>query len=545
MPGRCPPAGSGRRSSLRDDANTFPFSGEIFRWFRRFHEKQEESGKITGMIIRSPGGLQPAPARFSRGLTPNNRRAVNSGPDTHVLIVLMKKICAIVVTAMLSCSACTAKEPPNVLFIAIDDLNDWVGTLGGYPGVITPNLDRLGERGVFFTKAYCAAPACNPSRAALMTGVLPSTSGVYRNRNPWRRSQVLQDALTIPQYFMANGYKAMGSGKIFHGRYPDPASWQEYWPSQRKNSPVDPVPENRPVNGIPDTAHFDWGSLENPVTDMGDWQVADWVIDQLDKKHDRPFFLACGFFRPHLPWYVPQKYFDLYPLEAITLPEVNENDHDDIPKAGREMARREDHENVLKYKQWRKAVQGYLASITFADECVGRVIEALDNSAYRDNTIIVLWSDHGWHLGEKLHWRKFSLWEEATHNVLYFSGPGVAKGRSEYPVNLLDIYPTLIDLCKLPALSQVEGESLTPVLADPDAHPGRPALTTHGFQNHSLRSKRWRYIRYADGSQELYDHDNDELEWRNLAGDPQYQSVIADLSKWLPRVNANEIYREK
>ena len=224
---------------------------------------------------------------------------------------------------------------------------------------------------------------------------------------------------------------------------------------------------------------------------------------------------------------------------------IRDSDYDDIPAAGNNVNRRRDHENVLKYQQWRHAVQGYLASISFVDECVGRVIEALDQSAYRDNTIIVLWSDHGWHLGEKLHWRKFALWEEATHNVMYFAGPGITTGRSDYPVSLMDIYPTLVELCGLPQLQQLEGQNLKAILQDPSIDPGRPALTTHGYGNHSLRSMKWRYIRYADGSEELYDHDVDELEWTNLAGDPRYKEVIAEMSKWLPDVNVDEIYREQ
>jgi arylsulfatase A-like enzyme len=264
------------------------------------------------------------------------------------------------------------------------------------------------------------------------------------------------------------------------------------------------------------------------------------VIGQLNRQHDKPFFLACGFFRPHLPWYVPKKYFDSYPLDKIRLPQVNENDLHDVPPMGQQMARRKDHDNVRKYDQWREAVQGYLASITFVDECVGRVIDALDNSAFRDNTLIVLWSDHGWHLGEKLHWRKFALWEEATHNVLYFAGPGLASGRCDAPVNLLDIYPTLVELCLLPSRAQLEGVSLVPLLQDPRAQWQRPALTTHGFSNHSVRSQRWRYIRYADGTEELYDHDTDSLEWTNLAEDPQYRRVIDELSQWLPKVNTPE-----
>jgi len=442
------------------------------------------------------------------------------------------------------------KDGPNVLFIAIDDLNDWVGCLGGHPDVKTPNLDRLAGRGVLFTNAYCAAPACNPSRAALMTGIRPSTSGVYLNAHPWRQSPVLKDAVTLPQHFMAHGYKAIGSGKIYHGRFPDPESWNEYWPSQTVNRPADPRPssDELPLNGFRKASHFDWGPIDVPPEMMGDWQVADWVIGQLAQPHDTPFFLGCGFFRPHLPWYVPRKYFDLYPVDEITLPTVNDDDLDDVPEIGRKMAKpRGDHANVIKYNQWRKAVQAYLASISFVDECVGRVIDALDKSPHRDNTVVVLWSDHGWHLGEKLHWRKFALWEEATHNVLMLAAPGVTSpgGRCDAPVNLLDIYPTLIDLCNLRQREELEGASLISLLKNPETEWGQPTLTTYGRNNHSVRSKRWRYIRYSDGTEELYDHKVDELEWTNLAEDAQYSEIKERLARWLPKTNVMDIPRRR
>ena len=445
-------------------------------------------------------------------------------------------------------SADSGKKRPNVLFMAIDDLNDWIGCLGGHPDVKTPNLDKLAGRGVLFTNAHCSAPACNPSRASLMTGILPSTSGVYHNPDPWRSSPVLRDAVTIPKHFMAHGYSAVGGGKIYHGGFPDPPSWQSYFPSQKQNKPDDPMPANQPVNGIPNTSHFDWGPVDVPDPEMGDRKVAAWATEQLGKKHDKPFFIACGFFRPHLPWYVPQKYFDMYPPDKVTLPNVNDNDLDDVPELGKKMAKPQgDHAKVIKHKQWRKAVQGYLASITFVDTCVGRVIDALDESAYADNTIVILWSDHGWHLGEKLHWRKFSLWEEATHNVLMAVVPGVTKPRQRCPrpVTMVDIYPTLIELCGLTPKAELEGKSLVPLLKNPQASWDRPALTTHGRDNHSLRSERYRYIRYSDGTEELYDHDNDALEWTNLANDPKYAAAKKELAKWLPKKNVPEVPKPK
>jgi arylsulfatase A-like enzyme len=290
-------------------------------------------------------------------------------------------------------------------------LNDWIGCLGGHPDIRTPNFDRLASRGVLFTNAHCAAPLCNPSRAALMTGIRPSTSGVYQNNQPWRSSPALKNAVTLPQHFMQNGYTAVGGGKIYHGAFPDPPSWNAYFPSQQRNQPENPVPENRPANGIPRTAHFDWGPVNVKDADMGDMKTVDWAIEQLNQKHEQPLFLGVGIYRPHLPWYVPPKYFDLYPPGRITLPGINEHDLDDVPPAGVRMARPDgDHRKVIEHKQWRQAVQGYLASISFADAVLGRLLDGFDRSPYAKNTAIVLWSDHGWHLGEKLHWRKFSLW---------------------------------------------------------------------------------------------------------------------------------------
>jgi arylsulfatase A-like enzyme len=425
------------------------------------------------------------------------------------------------------------EKRPNILFIAVDDLNDWVGCLGGHPDTLTPNIDRLAGRGVLFKHAYCSAPACNPSRASLLTGIRPSTSGVYHNNQPWR--PVLPDAVTLPRHFKDNGYHVEGRGKIYHGGHSqDEESWHHY---TRRGS--DPNPAQYPLNMKHKTKNFDWGPLDVADEEMDDRKVVDWAESFLSKPHDKSFFLACGLFRPHLPWYVPRKYFKDFPAESITLPNVKEDDLDDIPPMGREMARRKsDHEKVLGSGNWRKAVSSYLASIHFTDANVGRLMEALNRSSYAENTIVVLWGDHGWHLGEKLHWRKFALWEEATHCPLIVVGPGVAKGeKCVRTVSLLDIYPTLADVCGLPNLNAWEGETLGPLLKDPHKSWERPALTTHGRENHSVRSERWRYIRYADGTEELYDHNKDSLEWTNLANRAEYAETKKQLAEWLPKVN--------
>jgi arylsulfatase A-like enzyme len=234
----------------------------------------------------------------------------------------------------------------------------------------------------------------------------------------------------------------------------------------------------------------------------------------------------------------------MYPTDKVTLPNVNENDLDDVPPIGKKMAGPEgDHKKVIEHKQWRNAVQAYLASISFVDTCVGRVIDALDKSSYAHNAVIVLWGDHGWHLGEKLHWRKFALWEEATHAPLMIIAPGTTRsgGRCPRPVSFIDIYPTLIEVCGLSPKAELEGKSLLSLLRNPTAQWERPALTTHGRNNHSLRSERWRYIRYSDGTEELYDHDKDELEWNNLANVPGYADIKKELAKWLPTTNVPDL----
>ena len=430
---------------------------------------------------------------------------------------------------------------PNVLFIAVDDLNDWIGPLDGYKGVKTPNIDKLAKQGMNFTRAYCAAPLCNPSRVSLLTGVRPSTSGVYQNNHPWR--PVLKDSVTLPQHFMANGYDTYGAGKIFHEIYHDSASWRKF-----HHVMGSPQPEKTPVNGF---GNFDWSPLAVSDDQMEDYKIVQHGIDYLKEKHEAPFFLAIGIRKPHLLWYVPQKYFDLYPLESIVTPKVIENDLDDIPSPGLQMAHRsiaeiggigntQDHKFIIEKNQWKKAVQGYLAAISFADAQLGRLLDALDKSAYKKNTIIVLFGDHGWHLGEKEHWRKFALWEEAIRVPFIIVAPGIVKPNSvcEKTVNLMDIYPTLISLCKLSPKPGLEAMDITPLLKNPKLVCNHPSITTYGRNNHSVRTERWHYIKYNDNSEELYDHNNDPYEWKNLATNSQYADTIKNLATWLPKVNA-------
>ncbi len=432
-----------------------------------------------------------------------------------------------------------AADKPDVLFIAIDDLNDWTGSLGGHPQASTPNLDRLVARGALFTNAHCVAPACNPSRAALMSGLRPFTTGIYMNSHPY--GLPLKDTLTLNRHFMQQGYRVLGGGKIYHGRggLPDEhqADWHEYF-----HRGGDPRPPVKSISGL-NMAHFDWGPLDASDEEMGDYRLVSWAAERLMQDHDQPLFLAVGFVKPHLPWYVPRKYFDMFPLDSIQLPVVKDDDLDDVPPAGVRMARPEgDHRAVVSNKQWHHAVQGYLATNKFLDGQIGRLLEAIDRSGRADRMVIVLWSDHGWHLGEKQHWRKFALWERATRAPLAFIAPGVTRPgtRVDAPVDFLCIYPTLADLAGLPVPSHVEGPSVRPLLVDPQSDWDDVALITHGRGNHAVRDRHWRYIRYADGSEELYDHRNDPHEWTNLANDPQHAPVKQRLGTAIPSEEAPE-----
>ena len=439
----------------------------------------------------------------------------------------------------------SADSRPNVLFIAVDDLNDWVGHLGGHPQSKTPNIDQLAKNGVSFTKAYCSAPLCNPSRVSLLTGIEPSKSGVYGNGERFR--QKMPKAVTLMQYFRNYGYAVKGGGKIFHGanRPGDMASWDFYFKaSQTKHE------YKRPAN-LPALAWAPWGPIDNEDSDMFDFKVVNWAISELEKPHEKPFFLACGFTKPHLPWHVPQKYFDLHPLDTIVLPQTLINDREDLPFFGKKLAKEvhdvsgprnfakhgEDHDMILKYNQWHRAVQSYLATISFVDFHLGRLLKALKNSDHADNTIIVFWGDHGWHLGEKQHWRKHALWETTTRTTLIVSTPEHREKNQlcQSPVSLIDLYPTILELCSLPARDGLDGQSIVPLLQNPKRKWNRPVLTTFGKGNHAVRTERWRYIRYNDGGEELYDHQTDPKEWTNLAKLPHHTMVIERLRKSIPK----------
>jgi arylsulfatase A-like enzyme len=272
--------------------------------------------------------------------------------------------------------------------------------------------------------------------------------------------------------------------------------------------------------------------------DMTDYKSAQWAVGKLQETHDKPFLLAVGFVRPHVPWYTPQKWFDHHPLETIQLPPYLPQDFDDIPEGGRLVAdvpMMPTTEELIERGQWKKAVQAYLACITWTDHQVGKLLDALDASPYSDNTIVVLWSDHGYHLGEKNRFAKQAIWERDTRVPLIISGPGIRPNRhTSKPVGLIDMYPTLVELCELPDNVKNEGQSLKPLLDDVEAKWDNPAITAYGPVNFAIRSERYRYMRYEDGSEEFYDMRNDPNEWTNLATDSSYRSIIAEHRKHIP-----------
>jgi arylsulfatase A-like enzyme len=445
----------------------------------------------------------------------------------------------------------TAK--PNVLFLSVDDLNDWVGCLKGYPGIQTPNIDRLARQGVLFTDAHCAAPLCNPSRTAILTGLRPSTTGIYNNDQYLRPHH--PDVVTLPVHFQRNGYHVAGAGKVFHhtaGNNP-PDQWDEFqlqqfddpWYRRADWYPWNkriPAPAGHPFNGLKNfPGEFDWGVLPAAEADYGDQHAVRFAKDFLKRDHAKPFFLAVGLWHPHIPLYAPQRYFDLYPEAKVFLPEVRDDDLSDLPPLAQKLAefRREEFQRIRQAGKWKEFVRAYLACISFADAMVGDIVAALDQSRYAGNTHLVFWSDNGWHLGEKEHVHKSTLWQRSTHVPLIWRGPGL-KGAGvarRQPVSTLDLYPTLIDVCGLSRNERLDGQSLKPLLDNPRA-PRETAVCTHLPNTHSVVDTRWRYNVYADGSEELYDRRKDRHEFTNLASDARYSAVKQRLARHVPPSSA-------
>jgi len=441
------------------------------------------------------------------------------------------------------------KQHPNVLFIAVDDLNNWLGCLNGYSNTKTPNLDKLAAQGVLFSNAHCQAPLCGPSRASIMTGLRPSTTGIYgmvpdnqvRSENP-----ATKNITFLPEYFKDNGYHTMGVGKLFHIHSPEGV----FDESGGRVKGFGPLPEKRFVwdgFGASDRKRYgrtstDWGAYPEVDSLMPDHQSVDWAIERLNKEYDQPFFLGIGFLRPHVPLYVPQKWFDLHPLEGIEVAPYQSDDLNDVPPVAlkiNDLPMMPTTEWAIESGEWKKIIQAYLACVSFVDHEIGRLMEVFEKSGHADNTVIVFWSDHGYRLGEKGTFAKHALWESATKAPLMFIAPDLPKGKIiDRPVEMLSIYPTLLELCGLPPYEKNEGKSLMSLMQSKDEEDkSRVAITTFGMNNHAIKSNRYRYIRYEDGGEELYDHKNDPEEFKNLAGNPEYNDEIDMLKQFLPKVN--------
>jgi uncharacterized sulfatase len=458
---------------------------------------------------------------------------------------------AAIVLAVSTASAQIAPRPggeagrrPNVLLIMADDLNNDMG-MYGHPLVRTPNLDRLAARGVRFDRAYNQFPLCSPSRVSMLTGLRPDTTRIYELQTHFRTT--VPDVVTLPQLFRRNGYAAARVGKIYHYGNPgqigtngldDPASWDAVVNPRGIDKDEEPVLTNLlPNRGLGSTLAF-YASAA-PDEQHTDGKVASETIALLEKHRDRPFFVAAGFYRPHCPYIAPKKYFDMYPLERIAVPRFTEEQLAAVPPAA--LWTRPPNWGV-EQDGLRRSIQAYYASISFLDAQAGRILDALDRLGLSDNTIVVFASDHGYHLGELGQWMKMSLFERSARTPLVVAGPGVARGVSPRTVELLDVYPTLAELTKLPPPPALQGRSLAPLLREPTAPWDRPAFTQvtrgnreTGFMGYSVRTEQWRYIEWDEGKRgrQLYNEREDPAELRNLADDSRHEKVVAEMRQLL------------
>lgn len=446
----------------------------------------------------------------------------------------------------------------NILFILTDDQNAWANSLED-PGIKTPNMDRLARKSMVFSRAYTAAPACAPSRSSLLTGVHPATSGVYYNFQNYREADHwIADVVNMPGLFKDNDYLTAGYGKVFHHRYQedDISSWsdgyfvgfeveQDYalkehalWTKEAVSHPM------WHYGPLPDT--YDRNNQDRMQQDTRNTSR---VISLLEEQHDQPFFISLGLWKPHGPWYVPKRFFNMYPTEEISLPPgYKDGDVNDLPEAAKWLAMHRGYQDKITSKGlWRDTMQAYFASVSYVDDQIGRVLDALEDSPNRENTIIVFSSDHGFHLGEKNHWSKFALWDHASRTPFMISVPGLTEPAvHNAPVSLLDIFPTLVELCGLggPPTHDLDGVSLASLLRGETSERGKPVVSTHGRNNHAVRTADYTYIRYRNGAEELYNHSQDPHEWTNLAEDSGYTDVKTRLAKHLPQENAPNMQRK-
>lgn len=436
-----------------------------------------------------------------------------------------------------------SSNEPDVVFIIVDDLNDWVGFMGGHPQALTPNMDALAAQGMQFSNAHCNAPQCTPSRKSFLSGTYPKTTGSYFNNIKIRpsffgtqalsgkTSKAKHEAIDIHRYFLDNNYRTISGGKV--GSYVKPIKeLDSYLPLQYTKDKEDTYLDDRV------SLWGDGGPQNMRDEETGDYRVAQWAIQEWNTPSVKPLFMSVGFYRPHRPQNVPQKYFDKFPVETTQLPALPEGDDwDDMSPYGIGLARAHahkeatlsDHETILEMggeEEWKYMVSAYLACVNYVDAQIGLLLDALKNNPRGRETIIILTSDHGWNLGEKKHWAKAALWNNTTIVPFVVVAPGVslAGTTSHQPISLVDIYPTLIDLAGLKTPVHLEGESIVPMIKDPKRKRDY-AFLSYGPENTAVQTETMRYIRYEDGSEELYDHETDPHEWTNLVKDKDHQKT--------------------
>ena len=438
------------------------------------------------------------------------------------------------------------KQKPNVVFIIVDDLNDWIGAMGGHPQTKTPNLDALANQGVLFTNAHCNAPQCGPSRTSLLHGLYPKSTGRYFNstRRPTyfgdqpmegiTSSNAPENPFIFHKHFQKHGYRVVSGGKVAHGN------------TAKLKGQVDAY-LNRPQDdrgNFTDGKENLWGEggpHNHTDEQTGDYKVAQWAIEEWGKglKADKPLLMTVGFYRPHRPFNAPKAYFEKFPLETIQLPQVRTDDLDDLPPYGKALARSNAHKDLFKprsvheqilhlggEKEWKYMVQSYLACINYVDVQIGRFLDELKENPRKRDTVIVLTSDHGWNLGEKTHWCKAAIWRNTTRVPFVVVSPDLSRTgvRNNQPISHIDIYPSLCDFAGIPKPTHLEGRSILPLLKDQSATRD-VAFLSYGPENTAAQSERYRYLRYEDGSEELYDHKKDPHEWTNLIGNKKYQKL--------------------
>lgn len=474
----------------------------------------------------------------------------------------MKRIVFSLAALVLALTNLAQEQRLNIVMISIDDLNDWVGVYGGHPQVKTPNIDKLAEKAMVFQNASCPAPVCGPSRSALLSGFMPATTGLYRNAHNMLHSEIVQTNATLPEYFSKNGYVTISSGKIFHKHATengvDHGHWAfDIWEHETGGGGIqedkffsrdDGIINGKKIENPKYTegggSSFEFGPTEGGKEVTKDYRTAKWFEQKLQEDYDKPFFMSVGISRPHLPFIVPEEYFDMYSLDTLIVPEYRWDDLDDIVDENGNTVY-EPHDDFLWYEHYgihKETVRAYMAATSYADECAGVVLDALENSKYADNTIVMVWGDHGWHLGEKLQSRKAKLWREATQLPLIVHVPGMDSKQDCYRnVNLIDLYPTLIDLCNLPE-KELDGKSFKPLLENPTMQWDPTTLTTMGRGNHSVMSEKWHYI-IRNGAEELYNLEEDPMEFVNLANNSsrKVKKVKKYMKSFLPEKNAESI----